>query len=81
MMEPKGPSEKIKVALKQKSDMYKRVFVDDPEGVKVLKGLRHMFDPPNIFDRDAGVAAFKLGQRDVVKYIDSLVNYISKENK
>lgn len=73
-----GPSEKIRKALKEKSDKFKRVFLDDPDGVEVLKGMRDMFDPSNIFDRDTGITAFKLGQRDVIKYVDSLVNYVPK---
>jgi hypothetical protein len=75
------PSEKIRRELKLKSDLYKRVFIDDPDGAQILKGLQDMFDASRIFDPDPYVSALKLGQRDVIKYIESLLVYTPKETK
>jgi hypothetical protein len=60
-------------ALRQKSRAFKSIF-SGPEGQKALKALQDEFDQLNIMSETPEKTAYKLGQRDVVKYIEQLIH-------
>lgn len=69
--------DQIPKELMQIIDLYKQTFNTD-EGKKVLEDLRlRCFSKKSTFDKDANVAAFNEGQRQVVLHIEGFINYKS----
>jgi|14_taG_2_1085336.scaffolds.fasta_scaffold25470_3 hypothetical protein len=61
-------------ALIRKADLFREVF-ESPRGKRAMAMLRDEFDPVDIFDPDTHTTAFRLGQREVITYITSLLEY------
>ena len=72
--------EDVKKRLAKKAALFKKVF-ESPDGQAALNVLREEFDALNIFVHgDPHGTSYKLGSRDVVKYIEQLVNYTGDSN-
>lgn len=67
--------EDTKKRLAKKSEVMRRVF-SSPDGEAALEVLREEFDSINIYVQgDPHGTSYKLGCRDVVKYIEQLIKH------
>ena len=66
--------EQIAENLRQKSLRFKSLF-STQVGQQVLKDLREEFDPRELKGEDTHSTYFNLGGRDVIMYIDQLLDF------
>ena len=64
----------------RRSGLFYKVFVLSPDGKEVLEILKDMFANRTTFDSNPYISAKKDGWREVVLFIEDLVNYATKEN-
>jgi hypothetical protein len=62
-----------------KRDVFRRVF-DNVDGQQVLQYLKDEFEPSMLFNRDPYVTTCRAAQRDVIRYIEDLMNYEEKSD-
>lgn len=73
--------ERIRQNLHRKATYFQRLFTS-PDGVVVFEALKEEFDSANIFiPNDPHSTSYFLGCRDVVKYIQQMIDYDSKKEK
>jgi len=60
--------------LRRKADLFREVF-GSPHGQRVLHMLKEEYDPDILFTEDPRLTDFKLGGRDVIKYIESILEF------
>lgn len=69
---------------KELCKMYKRMFLDSPEGQKIYEDLKNKFDKPSFYINKNGPCpdsemAWREGRRRVVLYIEDYLKYEIKE--
>jgi hypothetical protein len=62
-----------------KRDVFRRVF-DNVDGQQVLQYLKDEFEPSMLFNPDPYVTTCRAAQRDVIRYIEDLMNYEEKSD-
>jgi GTP cyclohydrolase II len=65
--------EKLKNDLKKRVRLYQSVF-GTIDGAKVLSQMHEEFNGEDVFSRDPQQTAYNLGKRDVVLYIQGMMN-------
>lgn len=58
-----------------KSEAFKRVFRDHPDGKYVLLCIKQEFMPPSIFDKDPLQCAANAMARDIIDYIERMTRF------
>jgi hypothetical protein len=66
--------------LLDKSIRARKVFTT-PDGQKMLEVLHQEFNGPNLYVEDSDRTEFNLGRRDVVMYIEQLINLAKESTK
>lgn len=66
--------EEIRQELHQKSKTFKTAF-GTPDGKKVLEILSNEFDDLGLMDENPHRTHYNLGRRDVVKYIQQMIEF------
>lgn len=61
--------------LRHKSEAFKRLFRDHPDGKYVLLCLKQEFMPPVIFDKDPAQLAANAQARDIIDYIERMMRF------
>lgn len=64
--------ETAKERLKKKAKVFQNLF-STPDGKKALEALQQEFDSVDIMSDTPEKTAYRLGQRDVVKYIEQMI--------